>query len=61
VITKDRDFINLLGHHGPPPQVIWLRTDNSSNEALQITLKSTLAGALELLSGGEPWVPMRPR
>jgi len=61
VMTKDRDFINLLEHHGPPPQVIWLRTGNSSNEALQITLGSTLAGALELLASGEPWVEIRPR
>ncbi len=61
VMTKDRDFINLLEHQGPPPQVIWLCTGNSSNEALQITLTSTLGVALELLSGGEPWVEIRPR
>jgi predicted nuclease of predicted toxin-antitoxin system len=61
VMTKDRDFINLLEHHGPPPQVIWLRTGNSSNEALQITLKGTLGGALEFLASGEPWVEIRPR
>ena len=61
VMTKDRDFIRLLDEQGPPPQVIWLRTGNSSNEALQITLKSTLGGALELLASGEPWVEIRPR
>jgi len=61
VMTKDRDFINLLEQNGPPPQVIWLRTGNSSNQALQETLASTLAPALDLLSSGEAWVEIRPR
>lgn len=47
-----------MGHHGikamsGQTRLIWLRTGKSSNEALQITLISTLGGALELLSGGE--------
>ena len=61
VMTKDRDFINLLEQNGPPPQVIWLRTGNSSNQALQETLATTLAPALDLLRNGEPWVEIRPR
>ncbi len=61
VMTKDRDFINLLEQNGPPPQVIWLRTGNSSNQALQETLASTLAPALDLLSSGEAWVEIGPR
>ena len=32
VITKDRDFMHLLEELGPPPQVIWLRTGNSSKQ-----------------------------
>ncbi|NDD46001.1 MAG: hypothetical protein EBZ24_11525 [Synechococcaceae bacterium WB9_4xB_025] len=59
VMTKDRDFVNLLEQHGPPPQVIWLRIGNSSNQALQETLSNTLAPALDLLRGGEPWVEVR--
>ena len=61
VMTKDRDFINLLEQNGPPPQVIWLRTGNSSNQGLQETLATTLAPALDLLRNGEPWVEIRPR
>ena len=61
VMTKDRDFINLLEQNGPPPQVIWLRIGNSSNQALQETLTTTLAPALDLLRSGEPWVEIRPR
>ena len=61
VMTKDRDFINLLEQNGPPPQVIWLRIGNSSNQGLQETLATTLAPALDLLRNGEPWVEIRPR
>ncbi len=60
MMTKDRDFIQLLERSGPPPQVIWLRTGNSSNQALQRTLSTTLGPALELLRAGEPWVEIRP-
>ena len=61
VMAKDRDFINLLEQNGPPPQVIWLRIGNSSNQGLQETLATTLAPALDLLRNGEPWVEIRPR
>lgn len=59
MMTRDRDFINLLEQHGPSPQVIWLLTGYSSNQALQETLDSTLAPALDLLRGGKPWVEDR--
>ena len=39
--------------------MIWLRIGNSSNQALQETLSNTLAPALDLLRGGEPWVEVR--
>jgi predicted nuclease of predicted toxin-antitoxin system len=60
VMTKDRDFINLLEQNGPPPQVIWLRSGNSSNLALKAILNTTLVAALDLLRCGEPWVEIRP-
>ena len=60
VMTKDRDFIRLLDEQGPPPQVIWLRVGNSSNEALRAVLSRTLPLARELLLNGEPWVEIRP-
>jgi predicted nuclease of predicted toxin-antitoxin system len=37
-MTKDRDCLHLLFKQGPPPQVIWLRMGNSSNQALQAVL-----------------------
>ncbi len=59
VMTKDRDFLHLLFEQGPPPQVIWLRVGNSSNQALQAVLLRTLEQALASLRDGEPWVEVR--
>jgi predicted nuclease of predicted toxin-antitoxin system len=59
VMTKDRDFLHLLFEQGPPPQVIWPRVGNSSNQALQAMLLLTLKEALASLREGEPWVEMR--
>ena len=59
VMTKDRDFITLLQADGPPPQVIWLRVGNSSNQALQNVLARTLTAAIQALETGEPWVEIR--
>jgi len=59
VMTKDRDFLRLLFEQGPPPQVIWLRVGNSSNQALQAVLLRTLEQALASLRDGEPWVEVR--
>ena len=25
VITKDADFVSMLEHYGPPPQVLWVK------------------------------------
>ena len=35
LLTKDHDFCNLVGQYGPPPQVIWVRCGNASNEELR--------------------------
>jgi predicted nuclease of predicted toxin-antitoxin system len=53
VLTKDRDFLDLLGRFGPPPKIIWLTCGNTSNEALQQILLNTLTNAVELLNSGE--------
>ena len=58
-MTKDRDFLHLFFEQGPPPQVIWLRVGNSSNQALQAMLLRTLKEAVASLREGEPWVEIR--
>ncbi|MGB3788130.1 MAG: DUF5615 family PIN-like protein [Phormidesmis sp.] len=56
VMTKDSDFVELVGRLGAPPQVIWLTCGNTSNARLREILSETLPRALELLAGGEALV-----
>jgi|SRR5690625_830595 len=53
VMTKDRDFVDLLERLGPPPQVIWITCGNTSNRAMQQILSSSLPAALDLIRRGE--------
>ena len=56
VMTKDRDFIDLLDWLAPPPQIIWLTCGNTSNRSLRRILSATLRDALKLIQDGEPLV-----
>jgi predicted nuclease of predicted toxin-antitoxin system len=56
VMTKDRDFLNLLDQFGPPPTIVWLTCGNTSNAALKDLLSKTLIKAMDLLSSGEQMV-----
>ena len=56
VMTKDRDFVQLLTRAGPPPQIIWITCGNTSNARMREILTQTFANALALLREGEPFV-----
>jgi predicted nuclease of predicted toxin-antitoxin system len=56
LITKDRDFVNLVERYGSPPHVIWLTCGNCSNTELERILESALPEALQLINQGEPLV-----
>ena len=56
VVTKDRDFVDLLLRNGPPPQVVWLTCGNTSNAHLRELLTSTWPRAAVMLAAGEPLV-----
>lgn len=56
VMTKDKDFVDLVDRLEVPPQVIWLTCGNTSNARLRETLSAVLPTALELLRSGEPLV-----
>ena len=56
VMTKDRDFVQLLSRAGPPPQVIWITCGNTSNSRMREILQRTFADALVVLRDGEPFV-----
>jgi predicted nuclease of predicted toxin-antitoxin system len=53
LMTKDRDFIELVERYGSPPQLIWLTCGNTSNDRLKEIMTATLLNAIELLRSGE--------
>jgi predicted nuclease of predicted toxin-antitoxin system len=56
MVTKDSDFVDLLQRIGPPPQVLWLRSGNTSNARLKQILVQALPDVLPMLESGEPLV-----
>jgi predicted nuclease of predicted toxin-antitoxin system len=56
LITKDRDFAELVTRLGPPPAIILLSCGNTSNVYLRTMLREQMAVALALARGGEPLV-----
>ena len=59
VMTKDRDFVELVHRLGPPPKVIWITAGNTSNLSLRRILSKTLSDALNLLESGEVLVEIQ--
>jgi predicted nuclease of predicted toxin-antitoxin system len=59
VMTKDRDFVELVHRLGPPPKVIWITAGNTSNLNLRRILSETLPDALSLLESGEVLVEIQ--
>ena len=53
VITKDRDFVELLERLGSPPKIIWCTCGNTSNARLRTIFSKTLSDAFDLLNRGE--------
>ena len=53
VMTKDRDFVDLVSRLGSPPKVLWLTCGNTSNARLRDLLSRTLPGALASLAGAD--------
>jgi len=56
VITKDKDFVQLLDRLGPPPKIVWLTCGNTSNARLKEILSELLPAAIRLHESGEPLV-----
>ena len=61
VMTKDSDFLLLLERLGPPPQVIWVTSGNTSNARLKEILTAVFPKAIELLEAGEALVEISVR
>jgi predicted nuclease of predicted toxin-antitoxin system len=58
LISKDSDFVELAMRLGAPPKLIWLRSGNVSNAALQALFTAKLHEAIQLLDGGESVVEL---
>jgi len=50
VLTKDKDFVDLIDRYGPPPKVIWLTCGNTSNLRLREILSLHLVRAVNILT-----------
>jgi predicted nuclease of predicted toxin-antitoxin system len=61
VLTKDRDFVDLLERLGPPPRVLWLTCGNTSNSRLFSILQDAWPRAVALLGLDEPLVEVSDR
>ncbi len=53
IMSKDDDFIRLIGQYGTPPQLIWVTCGNTSNKKLKEILSKTLPQVQELIKSGE--------
>ena len=56
VMTKDRDFVQMLDQHGPPPKVLWVTCGNTSNARMRDILTEMLLTARQLFEEGEALV-----
>jgi predicted nuclease of predicted toxin-antitoxin system len=56
LISKDRDFAELVARLGPPPGIVLLSCGNTSTTYLREMLRGQLAAALNLIHAGEPLV-----
>jgi predicted nuclease of predicted toxin-antitoxin system len=61
IMTKDRDFVDLLERLGPPPQVMWVTCGNTSNLEMRRILAAAGPAALVMLRGGDPLVEVSGR
>jgi predicted nuclease of predicted toxin-antitoxin system len=53
LITKDRDFSELVIRHGAPPHVLWVTCGNTSNARLRVIFEQLFPQALALLQSGD--------
>ena len=58
IMTKDDDFVKLLDRIGPPPQLIWITTGNTSNAAMREILAKHFFTIIEMLKNGEPLIEL---
>lgn len=53
IISKDSDFLDLIGKFGSPPKLIYLRCGNTTNQRLREIFGVHLQNAMQQLSDEE--------
>jgi predicted nuclease of predicted toxin-antitoxin system len=61
LISKDRDFAELVVRLGPPPGIVLLSCGNTTTDRLREILGGCLGEALALIRKGEPLVEIGDR
>ena len=59
ILTKDKDFVDLVGRLGAPPAIIWLRCGNTSEAKLKQILADHLEDALKFIDAGDDIVEIQ--
>lgn len=52
IITKDEDFVAMVGQNQTGPLVVWLRIGNSTNRELRLWIEPRLPGIVQLVTQG---------
>ena len=61
LMTKDRDFVDLVARQGPPPRIVWLTCGHTTNAALRGILAGAWPRVADLLAAGESLVEISGR
>jgi predicted nuclease of predicted toxin-antitoxin system len=59
VVTKDRDFVDLVKCYGPPPHILWITAGNTSNRQMVRILETTFREAPDLFAAREAVVEVK--
>jgi predicted nuclease of predicted toxin-antitoxin system len=60
ILSKDEDLVDLVRHHGAPPQIVWIRLGNQSTIQLQASLSGCFDAVLAELAAGAACVEITP-
>lgn len=58
ILSKDADFVALVGQRGAPPQIVWLTCGNVSNAHFRRLLTRAWPAVSALLATDEPVVEL---
>jgi len=58
ILTKDRDFAELVEQLGPPPRIVWFSCGNTTNAKLRSILAAQWFRVSELILEGHPVIEL---